>query len=117
MLPKSQHQAYVGINKGAKAIRYYNAATRNILTLRNYHFLEPLEPSPPEDIVVDMHDDQGEHAPLDEGENDRDQSTQKSNTTIPKKRPAENEIDIREPRKAQGVQVSKDIDTREPCKT
>jgi len=99
MLPKSQHQAYVGIDEGTKVIIYYNVATRNILTLRNYCFLEPSEPSPPEDIVVDIHDDQGEHAPLHEGENNRDQSTQKSNATIPRKRPAENEIDTREPGK------------------
>jgi len=116
MLPKSQYRAYVGMDEGAKAIKYYNAAMRNVLTLRNYHFLEPSEPSPPEDIVVDMCDDQGEHAPPHEGEN-KDKSMRKSNAIIPMKRPAENEINTREPQKAQGVQVREDINTREPHKT
>jgi len=39
MLPKSQRRAYVRYDKGSKSIKYYNAATRNILTSRNYHFL------------------------------------------------------------------------------
>jgi len=32
MLPKLQRQAYVRYNEGSKAIQYYNAATKNILT-------------------------------------------------------------------------------------
>ena len=117
MLPKLQHQAYVGIDEGAKAIRYYNAAMRNILTLRNYHFLEPSESSPPEDIVVDMRNDQGEYASPHEGENDHNMRKSDDEATILKKRLAENEIDTREPQKAQGVQVNEEINTREPCKT
>ena len=85
MLPKSQCQAYVGVDEGAKAIRYYNAATRNILTLRNYHFLEPSKSSPPEDIVVDMRDDQGEYAPPHEGENDHNTRKSDNEAIIPKK--------------------------------
>ena len=63
MLPKSQHRAYVGFNDGPKAIKYYNAATRNILLSCNYCFLEPKEPSPLEAIAIDSPMSQGEHAP------------------------------------------------------
>jgi len=63
-----------------------------------------------------MRDDQGEHTPLCEGE-DIEQNTLRSAMTIPQKRPPEEDIDNREPQKAQGVQVDKDIDTEEPHKT
>jgi hypothetical protein len=53
MLSKSQQCAYVGYNEGSKAVKFYNAATRNILTSRNYHFLVPSDASPPEEIIVD----------------------------------------------------------------
>ena len=54
MLPKSEHRVYVGYNEGNKSIKYYVLATRNILVLRNFHFLSPAEPSPTEDIVVEL---------------------------------------------------------------
>ena len=34
MLPKSQCRAYVGYDEGSKAVKYYNAATRNIQLLK-----------------------------------------------------------------------------------
>jgi len=69
MLPKSQRRAYVRYDVGSKSIKYYNAATRNILTLRNYHFLSWSEPSPPEEIGIDPSASlQGERNPPCEGE-------------------------------------------------
>ena len=53
MLLKSEHQVYVGYDKGNKSVKYYVLATRNILVLRNFHFLSPAEPSPTEDIIVE----------------------------------------------------------------
>jgi hypothetical protein len=53
MLPKSQCQAYVRYNKGSKSIKYYDASTRNILTLRNYRFLIPSSSSPPKEIAIE----------------------------------------------------------------
>jgi len=53
MLPKSQRRAYVGYDEGSKSIKYYNAATRNILTSRNYCFLSWAQPSPPEEIGIE----------------------------------------------------------------
>ena len=64
MLPKSQCRAYVGCDEGSKAVKYYNAATRNILTSRNYCFLVPSTDNPPEEIAIDP----GEIAPPREGE-------------------------------------------------
>jgi hypothetical protein len=53
MLPKSERRAYVGYDDGSKAIKYYNAATRNVLTSRNYKFLSTDEIPSPEEIVID----------------------------------------------------------------
>ena len=54
MLPKSERKTYVGYEDGPKAIKFYNAETRKILTLRNFHFLSLSEIAdpPPEGIVV-----------------------------------------------------------------
>jgi len=52
MLPKSKRRAFVGFEDGPKAIKYYNADSRKILTSRNYRFLTPPTDSPPEEIVV-----------------------------------------------------------------
>ena len=52
MLPKSKRRAFVGFEDGPKAIKYYNADSRKILTSRNYCFLTPPTNSPPEEIVV-----------------------------------------------------------------
>ena len=68
MLPKSKRRAYVGYDEGSKSIIYYNAATRKILTLRNYRFLVPCDVSPPEEIAIDPPSDQGEQAHTREGE-------------------------------------------------
>ena len=82
---------------------------RNILTSRNYRFLDTSDPSPLEEIVVDMRDDQGELAPPSEGEIERDGREGKwrgeleSDKTIPSKHAAEQDIDTREPRKTRGV--------------
>ncbi len=32
MLPKSHHRVYIGYDKGTKAVKYYNAETKTILT-------------------------------------------------------------------------------------
>ena len=53
MLPKSQRRAYIRYNEGLKAIRFYNAATKNVQTARNYRFLTPVDSAPPEEITVD----------------------------------------------------------------
>ena len=72
MLLKSEQKAYMGNNDCSKAIKYYNMAIRNILTLYNFCFLTPTIPSPLEEIVIEDdlegHSDKGENAPLCEGE-------------------------------------------------
>jgi hypothetical protein len=54
MLQKSLRRAYVGFNEGSKSIKYYNATMRTILTLRNFCFLSSAEPSPPEELGIDL---------------------------------------------------------------
>src|SRR5437879_369320 len=64
MLLKSQCRAYIRYDKGSKVVKYYNAATRNILTSCNYRFLVPSMDNPPKEIAIDP----GEIAPPHEGE-------------------------------------------------
>ena len=54
ILPKSQRRAYVGYDKVSKVVRYYNAATWNVLTARNFCFLQPVERTPPEEITIEL---------------------------------------------------------------
>ena len=97
MLPKSQHHTYVSHDDGSKAIKYYNAVTRNILTLRNLCFLVPSISSPSEELAIEPGMDDPPH----EGEPERD--TQSVN---PIGRAPENDhIDVNAPRKTRGVQV------------
>ena len=105
MLPKSQWRAYVRYDEGSKAIQYYNAATRKVLTSWNYHFLTPSEQSPPEEIVIEPVN-QGENAPLHEGEEEKIDiwSDDKEGSTL-RKRKAINDINECEPRKTRGKQV------------
>ena len=106
MLPKSKRCAYVRYDEGSKSIIYYNVATRNILTLRNYRFLVHGNVSPPEEIAIDPLSNQGEQAHMHEGE--REDSTCEAtscNQHNPKKRPAESDINPREPRKTRGMRI------------
>ena len=52
ILSKSTRRAYVGFEDGPKAIKYYNADSRKVLTSRNFRFLSPPKDTPPEEIVV-----------------------------------------------------------------
>ena len=87
MLLKSHHRAYVGYNKGSKSVKYYNAETRSILTLRNYKFLIPSNSSPPEVLLIDLGPEspqlKGEHEgtscmeqPIDSDLSENDQSSE-----------------------------------------
>ena len=53
MLPKSKRRIYLGFEDGAKAVRYYNAETRKVMTSRNVrHINPPEEEMPPEQIIL-----------------------------------------------------------------
>ena len=70
MLPKSQRRVLVGFDDGSKSVKFYNASTRGILTLRNYKFLTLSDPSPPEEVAIEPPGDKGEtNLPNDKGEN------------------------------------------------
>jgi len=106
MLPKSQRRAYISYDEGSKSIKYYNAAMRNVLTLRNYRFLSWAEPSPLEEIGINPNAPlQGEQDPPCEGEQDDSTcSTDLENSPDnPKKQKAQASIDPREPQRTRGV--------------
>ena len=98
MLLKSQCRAYIRYDEGSKAVKYYDTATRNILTSCNYHFLVPLTENPPEEIAIDP----GEIAPLHKGEAKDD--ARSTDPILLQKRPANN-VDINQPRKTRGIRV------------
>jgi hypothetical protein len=53
MLPKSKRCAYVRHDDGVKAIKYYNAETRWVLTSRNFQHLSPTtDPAPPTPVTI-----------------------------------------------------------------
>ena len=53
ILPKSKSHTFVGFDDGPKAIKYYSAETRKVLTSRNFSFIDPPSNDPPsEEIVV-----------------------------------------------------------------
>jgi hypothetical protein len=52
MLPKSRRRIYLGFDDGAKAVKYYNAETQNILTSRNFRNINPPPETPPEPIII-----------------------------------------------------------------
>jgi len=84
----------------------YNAATQNILTLRNFHFLSPMETSPPEEIAIEPDAPlEGEHGPSYEGkwESGTHSTAQSNRGTNPRKRKAEATIDTREPWRTRGI--------------
>ena len=106
MLPKSQRRAYVGFDDRPKAIKYYNAATRNILLSRNYRFLEPKEFSPPEAIAIDSPMSQGEHTPSREGEVGGSTGGSSNTRSVQKQKcKANTDIDPREPRKTRQIRI------------
>jgi len=66
MLPKSKCQVYIGYDEGSKAIKYYNVVIRNIITSRNFKFLDR-DTLPPLDEIAKDPPCQGESSPS-EGE-------------------------------------------------
>jgi len=104
MLPKSQRRAYVGHDDGSNSVKYYNAATRSILTLRNYCFITPSSPTEPEDIFIEP---ESVDSPRLEGE-EKGQSNCENNSKLPeisKKRPAKGDIDPRSHQRTRGYRV------------
>jgi len=53
--PKSKYQAFITFDDGSNSVQYYNAETHNILTSQNFCFLTPPKPSPPEEIIIELH--------------------------------------------------------------
>src|SRR6266581_5738828 len=120
LLPKSQRRVYVGYDDGSKAVKYYNPATRNILTSRNFHFIDPADTEPPDEPEEIAIVPEGERPPQIEGEYIRPLEPQapsregemgSGTQNVPvspirqRKRKAEEEIDPREPRKTRGIRV------------
>jgi len=108
MLPKSQRRAYIGYNEGSKAIKFYNAATKNIQTARNYHFLTPADSVPPEEIGIDMPQRQkGETPEKTGGQNPlckRGEGEDKGTRSVIPKKQTMSDLDL-------------DLNPEEPCQT
>jgi hypothetical protein len=96
MLLKSQRCAFVGYDDRSKSVRYFNAATRSILTSRNFQFLTPVDTTPLEGIAVEP------DTPL-EGEPEGDTRSSAQQPKNLQKRKANMSIDPREPRKTRGI--------------
>ena len=110
MLPKSKRQVYIGYDNGAKAVKYYNAATQNVLTSHNYHYLTPSDPTPSEEIEVALDQPHGGELgenvpPPPTGITGMDEPTH--NLEAKKRKQTNNDIDgdinIDEPRRMRGI--------------
>jgi hypothetical protein len=115
MLPKSKRRVYVGYEDGAKAVKYYNAATRNILTSRNFRHINPTEKPSQEEIEV-IPDTMREPDMTREPDTREGESTGSAppghdvptHNLGPKKRmrnEIEDDININEPRKTRGIRT------------
>ena len=103
MLPKSQRWAYIGYDKGLKAIRFYNTVTKNVQTVRNYRFLTPADPSPPKEIGIEEPELEGGENPPREGGEGEDSGRQ---SIILRKRTASDldiDLDPEEPWRTRGI--------------
>jgi transposase InsO family protein len=60
LLPKSQRRAYVGYEDGPRAVKYYTADTKRVLTSRNYRFLSPPAQGPSAENIEVAPDEQRE---------------------------------------------------------
>jgi transposase InsO family protein len=114
--PKSKRRAYVGFDDDPKAIKYYTAETKKVLTSRNYHFLSPPE-TPLHDTIVVTPDEQCEgewedalspggvqnsDAPKTPGNKNHEDTT--DSESLKRKRSAEEiRSDAESPRKTRGI--------------
>jgi hypothetical protein len=110
MLPKSKRQAYVGFDYGAKAVKYYNAETRKILTSRNYcHINPPPEMPPVPNIITPSPQHEGEPEISDmllPGVNDSEGTNQdQPGKRKRKRREEETPVNMDEPRMTHGIRT------------
>jgi hypothetical protein len=120
MLPKSKRQIYVGFDDGAKAVKYYSAETRKILTSRNFRHLNPPPETPPEPIIIaPSPQHEGESGERDDmplpgakesgaKESDGLNQNPKPKTRKRKRReePIDMDIDMNAPRKTRGIRTN-----------
>ena len=113
MLPKSKRQVYVGFDDGAKAVKYFNAETRKVLTSRNFRTINPPPETPPEPIIITpAPQHEGESGRSDMplvGEKDSDGTNQDQPNQRKRKRREEGaektSVDTVEPRKTRGIRT------------
>ena len=60
LLPKSKQRIFVSYNDGSHSVEYYNAETKTILTYCNFHFLQPSQTNPPEHLIIQPEQVEGE---------------------------------------------------------
>jgi len=63
MEAKSKRHALVGYDDRSKSVKYYTTKTQSVLTLRNFHFLEPSD-TVPEQLLITLTDVAHEGEPM-----------------------------------------------------
>jgi hypothetical protein len=104
MLPKSKHRVYVGFDEGTKAVKYYNAETRKVLTSRNYrHLNTETNCQPMDNIEIPVAPREGETVTDTPGVTGSDQNLEptkrKRNVEV------EEEVDIDELQRMRGIRA------------
>src|SRR6202453_3692744 len=106
MLSKSKRQIFVGFEDGPKAVKYYSAESRKILTSRNFRFLTPQKGTPPEEIVVAPDEPREGESRGSAPPPGQIEPRGKEGESLKRKRPEEEEIqDLDTPRKTRGKRV------------
>ena len=57
---KSKQRAFVSYNNSSHSVKYYNAKTRTILISQNFCFLQPTQSNPPEHLIIQPDQVEGE---------------------------------------------------------
>ena len=100
MLPKATEKIFIGFEDGAHAITYYNKQTRKVLSSRNYQFHNTLPTDFGEIQIPDpVHEGEASDSNL---KSASDHTTQRTDTSRPEKRPADDNSNV-SPRKTRGV--------------
>ncbi len=96
MKAKSKQRALVRYEDGSKSVKFYNAESRSVLTLRNFRFLEPSEPSNtiPEQLLIASDDVACEGESIGDARNTMDawNVDAKPGPSNPRKQPAEDNV-------------------------
>jgi transposase InsO family protein len=104
MEPRSRRRALVGYHDGSKSVLYYNAETRKVLTSRNFRFLEPSD-TVPERLIITPDNDAAREGEQISGTRLIVSADPQAGPSIPRKRPAEADVEGSTTRRTRGKVV------------